>query len=290
MEQDTNGHQFEYIIVDNNSPDNTKEVVQKYVGKNKNIDVRYKLETTVGCNYARNTGIKVSKGEYLIFFDDDVVLEKNCLLSYVKAFEENPDKKIFGGRIILKQPDFQLPSWFVTKGQYLRPMIVLSIEHGEGNSFHKLPSPSPYSLNMAIKRSAFDKYGAFDTYYGLSGKSLMPGADYELFVRFSKSISEWVYVGKATVFHPLKKSQATKKYFRKRLFGVGRVTYKLHKFEAKRTIFGLPLYFIGFVVKNFLLSLKYFLLLKPVEQFYYETEFFLNCGCVYEHFKGKKSD
>ena len=277
---------MEHIVVDNASTDRTKEVVESYQGRNPNIHLKYFLENTLGCNYARNTGIKESSGDCLIFFDDDVVLQPGCIQAYIDAFRKYPDMLCFGGRICLRNPDFKLPDWLVISGEYLRPMIVLSLDFGTGLSLHNFDQ-TPMTVSMAVRRSAFDKYGMFNTYFGLRGKKLMPGADYELFHRFSASIPQWVYVGGAAVLHPIKKSQATKKYFRKRLFGVGRVTYRLQIFKAKRTIFGLPLYFISFILNNMWLWIKFTFLRKPVESFYHQTEMLTYCGCVYEHFYKK---
>ncbi len=281
------GQTIESLVVDNGSKDRTKDVVESYYGKHPAINLRYVYEKNLGCNYARNTGIDESTGDWLIFFDDDVILHEGCIQAYIDAFAKYPDMLCFGGRIKLKQPDFTLPDWLVTTGEYMRSMIVLSLDYGNGNALYDLSGQTPMTVNMAVRRTAFERYGYFSTYFGLSGKKLMPGADYELFSRFSASISKWVYVGGAAVWHPLKKSQATKKYFRQRMFGVGRVTYRLQKFEAKFTIFGLPLYFFTFIAKNLWLWLKFSMLRKPVEKFYYHTEMLTYFGCVYEHFYKK---
>lgn len=287
VNQDLKGIELEYLVVDNNSSDNTKAVVGKYIGVNKNIKIKYLFEERQGINYARNTGIEKSIGDYLIFFDDDIVLEEDTLLKYIESFREYPDQKIFGGRVKLKMPDFELPKWLVVDGKYVRKMIVISLDIGEENNLQNTRKDIPLGGNMVVKKEVFDKYGVFRTDLGVKGKKLMTGSEYELIRRFSKNIKQWVYVADATVYHPIKKEQAKKKYFRKRLFGVGRVTYRIQTFEAKRKIFGLPLYIVGFILKNFFLACKFRILNKPVESFYYETETFLLLGCVYEHFVSK---
>lgn len=281
--------QIEYLVVDNNSSDATRSVVESYMHKHPQFKLKYVLEPKQGCNYARNTGIEQASGEYLVFFDDDVIVEQGTIAAYLKAFERYPDDLVFGGKILLAPPDFSLPAWLVTEGPYWRTNIVLIRTYGDIFKRIELPDPCPVTVNMAVHRKAFETCGMFRTEFGFSGKQLLPGADYELFVRFARTIKNWIYVPGATAYHPLKKGQASKSYFRKRLFGVGRVTYRLQNFKAKFRICGLPFYFITFIIRNTLKSLFYLFLNKPVEQFYYETEAILNCGCVYEHFAQRRA-
>lgn len=282
--------QVEYIVVDNNSSDDTKEVIHECIKKYHGapIILKYLYEGKPGINNARNTGIAQSDGDYVIFFDDDIVLEKGGLQAYIDAFKQFPQQLVFGGKIKLLRPDFSLPAWLATSGPYLRPMIVYDLDYGDVNFVIQGFESMPIGLSMAVKRTAFEKYGVFRTDLGLTKKKLMPGAEYELFLRFSKEINGWVYVADGLVYHPIKKEQACKSYFRKRLFGVGRVTYRLHPFEAKKRIFGLPLYILGFIVKHGMLALKYAVSAKPMESFFHETEMFTYMGCVREHFAQKK--
>jgi len=274
----------EYVIVDNKSADTTRDVVRKYKDLIKNIEIKYIFEKRQGCNFARNTGLDSSCGDYIIFLDDDVVFKKDFFLHYIAAFKEYPSHDIFGGKIVFPKPDFELPNWIVTQGKYHRPMILVTLDKGDKNSVQPLNSEFPVSINMAVKRSAFDKCGFFRTDLGLSGKKLLPGADYELFIRFSSLIDSWIYVAGASVEHPIKRFQARKAYFRRRLFGVGRISYRLGNFQSKKKLFGLPLYVIEFTLKNMALWIKYTFKKKPVESFFYQTEMIQYIGCMYEHF------
>jgi len=61
---------IEIIIVDDGSVDDTKELVQSYMDKHKNITY-IKHEKALGGNVARNSGIRVAKGEFIAGLDDD---------------------------------------------------------------------------------------------------------------------------------------------------------------------------------------------------------------------------
>ena len=92
---------FEIIIVDDGSRDNTKEVVESFMKKYPHIPIRYFYQENKGPAAARNRGIKEAKGEYIAFLDsDDVWLpaklekevqvldkDKHCGLVYTDAYE-----------------------------------------------------------------------------------------------------------------------------------------------------------------------------------------------------------
>lgn len=78
---------WECIVVDDGSIDNTEEVVKNFCRK----DNRFKLlknNRTKGAPGARNTGLSVCSGEYVIFLDSDDLLEDFCLQNRVKCFQK----------------------------------------------------------------------------------------------------------------------------------------------------------------------------------------------------------
>lgn len=83
---------WECIIVDDGSKDNTPEVVNRY----QSIDSRIKFlkrpdYKPKGANTCRNFGVDSSKGEYLIFLDSDDLLNEDCLRNRIKVFKINPE-------------------------------------------------------------------------------------------------------------------------------------------------------------------------------------------------------
>ncbi|MGN0647451.1 MAG: glycosyltransferase family A protein [Oscillospiraceae bacterium] len=70
---------IEFIIVDNNSSDNTESVIQQYKEINSSIELKYiKLDANTGVSYARNIGYSASSGEIVFFIDDDAEVVSDC--------------------------------------------------------------------------------------------------------------------------------------------------------------------------------------------------------------------
>jgi Glycosyltransferases involved in cell wall biogenesis len=71
---------FEVIVVDDKSTDNSLEIISKFPCK------VIKVNNNVGAAAARNRGAEASRGEVLFFLDSDIVIEKDTLDKIVKNF------------------------------------------------------------------------------------------------------------------------------------------------------------------------------------------------------------
>ena len=82
---------FEIILVDDCSSDNTWEVINKYAEKYSNIS-GYKNDTNKGAGYCRNFGLKQAKYKYISFIDSDDYVENNFYEDMMtKIVEEKSD-------------------------------------------------------------------------------------------------------------------------------------------------------------------------------------------------------
>src|SRR5271168_330921 len=79
-------HDFEIIVVDDGSKDDTPLAVEPYLA---DLRIRYFRQENRGLPGARNAGAKVSRGEYLAFLDADDFLAPNALEAMRKKFEES---------------------------------------------------------------------------------------------------------------------------------------------------------------------------------------------------------
>jgi glycosyltransferase involved in cell wall biosynthesis len=84
---------IEIIIVDDNSEDNSRQIIRDYALKYKNIKYEF-LKENKGANYCRNVGAKLSMGEYLAFLDSDDIFLNNKIEKQINVFHKFKDVKI----------------------------------------------------------------------------------------------------------------------------------------------------------------------------------------------------
>ncbi len=232
---------FELLVVDNGSTDDSLNVIEKHLD---GARFRWRLvcEPQAGVNYARNTGVRESTGDALIFVDNDVTFHPGWLQAYLAAFAKYPDIDVFGGRVAVGTIEGPVPDWLDVSGPYRRSSLVVQLDHGCDTKVLPLTDETgPVGPNMAFRRRVFDRVGLFDTRFGLRPGSLVAGAEAEFLGRLVSANLPFVYVGEAVVDHPLKRAQISQRYFLQRLHGVGRVLARTRAIrgEKVRRLFGL---------------------------------------------------
>lgn len=89
---------YEVIIVDDGSTDDTKRIVNEIINDSPNIDIRYIYQANQGVSTARNTGVENSSGDYIWFLDSDDALLPNAFENALEFINKNPHlDMIYGG-------------------------------------------------------------------------------------------------------------------------------------------------------------------------------------------------
>lgn len=151
---------LEYILVDGNSTDGTKQILQSYYSHK----LRYISEIDSGIYDAMNKGIKMSSGDIIgIINADDFYTHGQVLSQVVAAFQTQGVDGVYGDLVYVQadEPGKIIRYW--KSGEYKQ------------NSF--LQGWMPPHPTFFVKREIYEKYNAFDT-------RLKSAADYELMLRF----------------------------------------------------------------------------------------------------------
>jgi glycosyltransferase involved in cell wall biosynthesis len=88
---------WECIIVDDGSSDNTKVIVSKFTSKDQRYSYIY--QKNAGLSAARNTGIKAAKGEFIQLLDADDFISENKLNEQVKVLRKNNNVSLLYGEL-----------------------------------------------------------------------------------------------------------------------------------------------------------------------------------------------
>ena len=144
---------WELTIVDNDSSDNTADVVQKFVNEAA-IPVSYVCEPVRGLSNARNAGLKAARGDILAFTDDDCYPASDFLTEIWRAFVDHPSLGYIGGRILLHDP----ADYRITFNESTAPRLFPK------NSY--LAAGDIQGANMAFRKSTLEEIGGFDPLFG----------------------------------------------------------------------------------------------------------------------------
>lgn len=148
-----NYRDFELIIVDDGSTDNSADVVRELViGNSKLVNDQFRLisQSNAGVAAARNNGVAASHGEYVCFLDADDWWEPTFLEEMDKLIKEYPDAGIYASNYIYYKPG--------------KTHVALNLSRGYINypeAYAKNLVMPVTSITTCMPRRVFDEMGGF---------------------------------------------------------------------------------------------------------------------------------
>lgn len=269
--------QYEIVVVDNNSTDNTSQVIEERY-KNDKKKVIYIKEPNIGLHNARHAGAKIARGEILAYTDDDVICDPNWLSELIKPYS---DQRVgcVGGKI--------LPKWEVKPPKWVRH------ERYQGNlslldwrdEIKELKTPGIYGNNFSIRKSVLFEAGGFNP--ESFGDIWLGDGEIGLLRKVLKAGYKVIYAPKAVVWHIIPKERLTIQYFKKRAANQGACdSYTLHYENRKLGKIRLLFYFNVFALYSlacYLLAVKSRLFKKIEDCYKYEVaSSYYKRRCLYE--------
>lgn len=154
----------EVIVVDNNSADDTREVVEDFARRYP--FVRYMREEKQGLSHARNRGWQEAYGEYVGYLDDDAKAGPNWIDSAIRIIEElKPD--LLGGPYFPFY-ESEKPDWFLDRFGSRVPYSDDGFIQGRADLS---------GGNMFIRRDLLEKMGGYNPDYGMTGNTVAYGEE-----------------------------------------------------------------------------------------------------------------
>ena len=147
---------FEYIVVDGKSTDGTLRIISKYKKKINSLISR----SDDGIYFAMNKGIKISKGEIIVFINSGDLFSKNALKVVSNLFKKN------------KSFDFV----FGTVKRHYTKSTIVKYGFNTNRLKYNFDFATAHSTGFFVKRNEIIKAGLFNTKYKCS-------ADYDLYYK-----------------------------------------------------------------------------------------------------------
>ena len=229
---------WELLIVDNNCTDDTVTVAGRFATR---LPVRIVREPQPGLSHARNTAIQSATGSYIVFTDDDVLVDSEWLAAFAAAAGQFPAAAAFGGPIhpwFAKPPDNDLLEAFP---ELQMGFCGLNYNRAEGPLQH---DEYVYGANMAFRRSCLDglkfneHLGPTPVYQGRADD------DVDFVDQLRRRAYEVIWVPRMRVQHYVDLSRMTLGYLLGFLADRGRTAIRSKGIPEGTQCFGVPRWLI----------------------------------------------
>lgn len=212
------GVDWEVIVVNNNCVDDTDQVIESFRAS---LPIVRVFEARPGLSHARNAGVAVATGDYVLCTDDDVIVSPDWVAAYAEAVRRHPDGAVFGGPI---RPhfDFAPPHWIVDGLDVIKEAFG-GRDSPDSDAPIVLESRQlPFGANYMVRRQELLQF-PYDTRVGRSPSNAFLGGE-EIGVMggiLAAGYPGW-WVPAAGILHRIRADQMSMDYVRRYYVGVGR--------------------------------------------------------------------
>lgn len=213
---------WELIVVNNGSTDETEQVLDLMASR---LPLRRVFEPEPGLSCARNAVVRHATGDYIIWTDDDVIVDKDWLRAYERAIKRCPDAAIFGGPI---RPRFEgtPPAWLSAVWQDIAGVFAARELGAQPFEFTK--ERLPYGANFVLRAREQSQF-LYDPNLGRRQAAGALGEEVAVIEAILASGGKGWWVPDALVEHWIPKERQTVKYLRGYYALLGRTWHRQNR-------------------------------------------------------------
>ena len=242
----------ELLLIDNNSPDNSRKIIETELKDFTKFSWRLINETKPGQTFARICGIKESKYDCILFCDEDNWISQDYLKKGLTILNENNKIGVLGGLGIVVS-DIEIPEWFEKHQSCFAVGPQMPIT-GEVKGTRNIV----YGAGMLVRKEALDTLFNKGFYFYTTGRlpsKLASGDDSELCLGIKVAGYKIWYDQSLTFQHDISSDRLTLDYVRKVQEGDASSNYVI-RFYREFINGYVPKVNNWFWVKEFLYSIK----------------------------------
>jgi glycosyltransferase involved in cell wall biosynthesis len=224
--------EWDLVVINNASTDGTDAVISRYAHK---LPLRCVHEATPGHSNARNRALTEALGEWVVWTDDDVLVEPGWLAAFSLTAKRYPGAAAIGGPV---EPWFETPPDPVLASVF--PAVAAGfcgINHGETERILKADEDL-YGANMAYNRRLTSDL-RFDTRLGRRG-SYQGGGDDLAFLEAARSRGAVVWSPAMRVRHYVDPRRTTVTFMRRVTIDAGEQHVRVSGVPAGPRLVGVP--------------------------------------------------
>ncbi|HAR32981.1 MAG TPA: hypothetical protein DCR95_02510 [Desulfobacter sp.] len=261
------------FVIENGFKGGAEEICKKIDSV---IPIQYCYLEKPGTSNARAHSLSlINNDTFVIFFDDDVKVEKNILLAYYEAFKEFGKGYFYGGSIL---PDYESEPQI----NYLElfPFSITGFRPFPKREITK--KPMFLGANWAACASDIIASGNFNVNLGPGGSIQSTGHEADIQKRLLEQGCSGVYLPDALVWHYVPKSDVCFEWLKNRYFKNGlKAGYTFKETEREGYILGIPRWLYRKIVQDFLLVLFQSLQIKRGFAYYEKkARFYRTLGII----------
>jgi len=193
------GFDFEILVVDNGSTDETRDVVEAMSARCDRV--HYVHEPRVGVSFGRNAGIRRTRAPIIAFTDDDNVVGETWVATIKELLDAYPDAWAVGGPVLAEWPA-AIPAWL--NRDHWAPLAI--VDYGDRPFYTSASDPRCLlTANLAFRREVFDRIDAFSNDFPRC-------QDHELLVRLWRAGGRALYAPSLVVGATIPDERLTRRY------------------------------------------------------------------------------